>query len=108
MGEVACAAGPVREEEDAEAGCGISDRMERRNLTAEDRRRLVVRLGELLGEADHHGIALALEPCVSSMVYDTASALQLFGELPDLRMNYAASHLACIAEDPFPLIDAHQ
>ena len=54
--------------------------MERRNLTPEDGHRLVSRLEELLETAHRHGVFLALEPCVSSMVFDTASALQLFGE----------------------------
>jgi len=84
----------------------ISDRMERRNLTPEDGRRLVGRLGELLEAARRHGVVLALEPCVNSMVYNTESALRLFSEIPELRINYDPSHFACIAEDPLPLVDA--
>lgn len=84
----------------------ISDRMERRKLTPEDRRRLVPRLEGLLEAARRQGVLLALEPCVNSMIWDTGSALQLFGELPALRMNYDPSHLACIGEDPLRLVDA--
>jgi len=84
----------------------ISDRMERRNLTSEDRRRLPERLADLLEAARRRDTVLALEPCVSSLIRDTASAVELFGEVPELRLNYDPSHLACIGEDPLRLVEA--
>lgn len=83
----------------------ISDRMERRNLAVEDRQRLVPRLEALLEAARPLGVKVALEPCVSSMIYDTDTALQLFREIPELMMNYDPSHFACIGADPLPPID---
>lgn len=78
----------------------ISDRMERRNLTDGDRRRLVSRLQDLMEVGYRHNTVVALEPCVNTMVYSHDTALELFDEIPEMRANFDPSHFACIGEDP--------